>query len=139
MRSNFTFSPFRDYAVLTLFKAAWYPENPSKEDERMMAQFMNAFARFYPCVSTFHLICINNEALKCRLFYLEIHYYVALDELWAFGIQKYLQYIACTAVHIVLISFLPCFLFFVVKNVQFTDILCQGLSGQFGEESSKDY
>ena len=30
---------------------AWYPDNPSKEDERMMTQFMNAFARFYPCVS----------------------------------------------------------------------------------------
>mmetsp|Transcript_26381 Transcript_26381/g.53576 ORF Transcript_26381/g.53576 Transcript_26381/m.53576 type:complete len:126 (-) Transcript_26381:736-1113(-) len=31
--------------------AAWYPDNPSEEDERMMTQFMNAFARFYPCVS----------------------------------------------------------------------------------------
>eukprot|EP00563_Minutocellus_polymorphus_P004459 CAMPEP_0181043842 /NCGR_PEP_ID=MMETSP1070-20121207/12932_1 /TAXON_ID=265543 /ORGANISM="Minutocellus polymorphus, Strain NH13" /LENGTH=188 /DNA_ID=CAMNT_0023122215 /DNA_START=161 /DNA_END=724 /DNA_ORIENTATION=- len=29
--------------------AAWYPDNPSREDERMMTQFMNAFARFYPC------------------------------------------------------------------------------------------
>jgi len=29
--------------------AAWYPDNPSEEDERMMTQFMNAFARFYPC------------------------------------------------------------------------------------------
>ena len=61
--------------LLMLFKAAWYPESPSKEDERMMTQFMNAFARFYPCVSTLHWICINNEALKCRLFCLEIHHY----------------------------------------------------------------
>ena len=124
-----------------LFKAAWYPESPSKEDERMMTQFMNAFARFYPCVSTLHWMCINNEALKCRLFYLEIHHYipVAIVDIIGVGIQKYLHYHSCTrtAVHIVLISFLPCFLFSPSTNVQFTDILCQGLSGQFGKESSK--
>ena len=31
------------------FQAAWYPEEPTKKDERQMSQFMKAFAHFYPC------------------------------------------------------------------------------------------
>jgi len=42
-------SPLRFMYVFSLKKAAWYPDNPSREDERMISQFMNAFARFYPC------------------------------------------------------------------------------------------
>jgi len=29
--------------------AAWYPENPSTEEQNMMVNFVSALARFYPC------------------------------------------------------------------------------------------
>lgn len=29
--------------------AAWYPDNPSTEDKKLMTNFMEALARFYPC------------------------------------------------------------------------------------------
>ena len=51
-------SPLRFMYVFSFKKAAWYPDNPSREDERMISQFMNAFARFYPCVS-------NSKSISC--------------------------------------------------------------------------
>eukprot|EP00546_Thalassionema_frauenfeldii_P000643 CAMPEP_0178937006 /NCGR_PEP_ID=MMETSP0786-20121207/25502_1 /TAXON_ID=186022 /ORGANISM="Thalassionema frauenfeldii, Strain CCMP 1798" /LENGTH=130 /DNA_ID=CAMNT_0020615499 /DNA_START=154 /DNA_END=546 /DNA_ORIENTATION=+ len=29
--------------------AAWYPDNPTKEEQTMMVGFMTTLARFYPC------------------------------------------------------------------------------------------
>jgi len=29
--------------------SAWYPDNPTKEDEAVMKHMMDGFARFYPC------------------------------------------------------------------------------------------
>jgi hypothetical protein len=38
---------FNPYGVSR--QAAWYPDNPSKEDQKSMKQFFSSFARFYPC------------------------------------------------------------------------------------------
>jgi hypothetical protein len=31
------------------YKAAWYPDKPTVEQERKMVNFMDALATFYPC------------------------------------------------------------------------------------------
>ena len=38
-RAAFLFSP----------QAAWYPDNPSPDEQTMMTNFFEALARFYPC------------------------------------------------------------------------------------------
>ena len=64
-------------------KAAWYPDKPSREDERMMTQFMNAFARFYPCVSNskYSVGVVSCCPLYIRYFMFAFLYHSPLIEL----------------------------------------------------------
>lgn len=48
MRSVIMLSSFGATAFIQR-QAAWYPNQPSSQDEQFMSDFMKALARFYPC------------------------------------------------------------------------------------------
>lgn len=44
----------RCFLKLLQFQVAWYPDNPGEDDKRMIKNFFDALARFYPCTYCAH-------------------------------------------------------------------------------------
>lgn len=47
--SNLTSPVILRNVIMLPPKVAWYPDNPSKNDQTLMVSFFSAVARFYPC------------------------------------------------------------------------------------------